>query len=78
MAEIVNLRRARRNKARAEKEREADANRAKHGVAKRSRDLAHARAEKEKHAVEAHKLDGAIEETPGRHTADAHKPDDET
>ncbi len=34
MAEIVNLRQARKNKARTEAEKNADANRAKHGVAK--------------------------------------------
>ena len=57
MAEIVNLRRARKAKARDEKAREADANRVKHGVAKSARDLAKARAEKDKSAVDAHKLD---------------------
>ena len=56
-AEIVNLRRARKAKGRAEKEREADANRARHGVAKPVRDLAKARAEKAASAIEAHKLD---------------------
>ena len=57
MAEIVNLRRARKNRARADKEREADANRVKHGVAKPVRDLAKARAEKDKREADAHKLD---------------------
>ncbi len=57
MAEIVNLRRARKAKGRAEKEREAEANRARHGIAKPVRDLAKARAEKEKSAADAHKLD---------------------
>jgi Domain of unknown function (DUF4169) len=57
MAEIVNLRRARKAKARDEKSREADANRVKHGVAKPVRDLAKARAEKAAGDVEAHKLD---------------------
>ncbi len=57
MAEIVNLRRVKKAKARAEKAAEADANRTKHGVAKSARDLAKARGEKEKKIVEAHKLD---------------------
>jgi hypothetical protein len=57
MAEIVNLRRARKAKARTERETEADANRSKHGVAKAVRDLAKARNEKEKHAAGARKLD---------------------
>jgi hypothetical protein len=58
MAEIVNLRRARKAKARDEKSREAEANRVKHGVAKPVRELAKARAEKAACDVEAHKLDG--------------------
>lgn len=57
MAEIVNLRRARKTKARSEKEREADANRARHGVAKPVRDLAKARAEKEKQSLDAHRIE---------------------
>jgi hypothetical protein len=57
MAEIVNLRRARKAKGRAEKDRAADANRAKHGVAKPVRDLVKARAAKEQGDLEARKLD---------------------
>ena len=57
MAEIVNLRRARKAKGRAEKEREAEANRVKHGVPKPARDLAKARAEKEKQSVDAHRIE---------------------
>ena len=57
MAEIVNLRRARKAKARVEKEREADANRAKHGVAKPIRDLAKARDAKARRDIDAKKLD---------------------
>ena len=56
MADIVNLRRARKAKARSEKEAEAEANRAKHGTAKPVRDLARARGEKAKHDVDAHRL----------------------
>jgi Domain of unknown function (DUF4169) len=57
MAEIVNLRRARKAKARNGKAREAEANRAKHGTPKPARDLAEARAEKEAHDLDAQKLD---------------------
>lgn len=57
MAEIVNLRRARKAKARDAKASEADANRTKHGIAKPVRELAKARANKEKHTADAHKLD---------------------
>jgi len=57
MAEIVNLRRARKAKARDAKAAEADANRTKHGIAKPVRDLAKARAEKDKRAADARKLD---------------------
>jgi hypothetical protein len=57
MAEIINLRRVKKAKARAEKSREADANRTKHGTPKAIRDLAKARDEKAKENLEAHKLD---------------------
>lgn len=57
MAEIVNLRRARKGKARAEKAAEADANRTKHGIAKSVRDLAKVRTDKELRDVDARKLD---------------------
>jgi hypothetical protein len=57
VAEIVNLRRARKAKARDAKAAEADANRTKHGIAKPVRQLAKARAEKDKRAADAHKLD---------------------
>ncbi|MBI3676270.1 MAG: DUF4169 family protein [Proteobacteria bacterium] len=57
MADIVNLRRARKAKTRTEKEREAKANRAKHGVAKPVRDLAKARDAKARRDIEKHKLD---------------------
>ncbi len=56
MAEIVNLRRARKQKARQEKGTAAEANRIKHGVARPARDLAKARTEKATRDIEAHKL----------------------
>ena len=57
MAELVNLRRARKAKARDAKAAQADANRTKHGVAKPVRELAKARKEKDARAVDAHKLE---------------------
>jgi hypothetical protein len=57
MAEIVNLKRVKKARARAEKEAQADANRTKHGTPKALRDLAKAREEKAKENLEAHKLD---------------------
>jgi hypothetical protein len=57
MAELINLRRAKKAKARADRAAEADANRTKHGIAKPVRDLAKARTEKELRDVDARKLD---------------------
>ncbi len=57
MAEIINLRRARKAKARAEKGKEADANRAAHGTPKPVKDLARARAEKAQQTLSGHKLE---------------------
>jgi hypothetical protein len=57
VAEIINLRRARKAKARDAKAAEAESNRVKHGVAKSVRNLASARSEKDKRDVDARKLD---------------------
>jgi len=57
MGEIVNLRRARKAKARDEKEKAADANRVLHGTPKDMRDLAKARGEKSARDLDAHKKD---------------------
>lgn len=57
MAVVINLRRARKAKGRAEKDRAADANRAKFGTAKSERDLAKAQAEKDRHEADLRKLD---------------------
>ena len=57
MSEIVNLRQARKAKARQAKEVVAEANRAEHGVSKSKHKLAKARAEIEAREVDAHKLD---------------------
>lgn len=57
MAEIVNLKRVKKAKARAEKSAQADASRTKHGTPKAIRDLAKARDEKAAREIDAHKLD---------------------
>lgn len=56
MAEIVNLRQARKKKARAEKAALADANRVKHGTPKSLRDRASAEKAKAESAHEGHRL----------------------
>jgi hypothetical protein len=57
MAEIVNLRRVRKAKARDEKEKAADANRILHGAPKQLRDLAKAKSAKAARNLDAHKKD---------------------
>jgi len=57
MAEIVNMRRARKSKARGEREKRAAANRAHHGTPKSARDAANADREKNARALEAHKIE---------------------
>jgi hypothetical protein len=57
MGEIVNLRRAKKAKARAAKEKDAEANRAKFGTPKGLRDLEAARREKDRRDIDAHKRD---------------------
>jgi hypothetical protein len=57
MADLINLRRARKAKGKAEKAKTADANRTAHGIAKPVRKLAEARAEKARQSLAGHKLD---------------------
>ena len=57
MADLINLRRARKAKGKAEKAKAADANRAAHGIAKPVRKLAEARAEKAQQTLAGHKLE---------------------
>jgi hypothetical protein len=57
MSEIVNLRQARKEKARREKEVVAEANRAKHGVAKSAHKKAKALSEFATRKLDAHRLD---------------------
>jgi hypothetical protein len=59
MAEIVNLRRARKRKARAAAESAAEANRLKHGVAKPERDRAKIERDRLRRDTDSKKLDSA-------------------
>lgn len=54
MAEIVNLRRAKKTKAREKERKRAEANRAKHGTPKALRDAAAAEKERAARVVDAH------------------------
>jgi hypothetical protein len=56
MAEIVNLRRVRKAKTRAEKDKAAQANRVAHGTPKALRNLGEAAAEKAEKSLSGHKL----------------------
>ncbi len=64
-AEIVNLRQVRKQKARAEKERQASANRAKHGQTKATR-----RHEAANKALDKRHLDGLVRDLPNVKAAD--------
>jgi hypothetical protein len=57
MAELINLRRARKAKAKAEKQKTAEANRTLHGTPKAVRDLAKARKEQAAQRLENSRLD---------------------
>jgi hypothetical protein len=57
MAEVVNLRTARKQKARAEARAEAAANAARHGQSKADRSLQTARTERAARDLDAHRLD---------------------
>jgi hypothetical protein len=57
MGEVVSLRRARKAKARAAKEREASLNRVRFGTDKAERDITSARSGKEQADLEGKKLD---------------------
>jgi hypothetical protein len=57
MAEIVNLRRARKAREKAEKEKTADANRVLHGTPKALRKLSDARKDKAEQRLAGHKLE---------------------
>jgi hypothetical protein len=57
MAEMVNLRRARKAKRRREEDKTAAANRLQFGTAKRLRDVSRAEHEKSVRKIEGHKLE---------------------
>ena len=57
MAELINLRQARKAKAKAQKEKAADANRILHGTPKAVRNLAEARKDKAEQRLAGHKLE---------------------
>jgi hypothetical protein len=61
MAEIVNLRKARKRKSRQEQEQIAAERRADHGRSKAQRDLDEARATKACRELDAHRLSGSEE-----------------
>ena len=58
MADLINLRRARKAKTRAGKDKTAQANRVAHGTPKALRKLEEARREKELSRLDAKKLNG--------------------
>ena len=57
MAEIVNLKRARKTRDKAEKEKTAEANRILHGTPKHLRNLTEARKNKADQALSGHRLE---------------------
>lgn len=63
MAEIVNLRIARKQKARAEARAEAAANAARHGQGKAARALQQAEADKAARLLDGHRLETGQKET---------------
>jgi hypothetical protein len=57
MAEIINLNKARKAKAKADKEKAAEANRIQHGTPTALRNLAEARKEKADKSLSGHKVE---------------------
>ncbi len=57
MAEIVNLRRARKAKQRADRAEDAAANRVRHGVSKTERKLAEAKRKQDARELDGHKTE---------------------
>jgi hypothetical protein len=62
MAEIVNLRRARKTKDRAEKEKAGEANRVAHGTPKALRKLSEAQKDKAEQRLAGHRLENIDED----------------
>jgi hypothetical protein len=57
MAELINLRRTRKAKARADKDKTAEANRVAHGTPKALKKLAEARKDKADQCLSGHRLE---------------------
>jgi hypothetical protein len=57
MAELINLRQARKAKAKAQKEKAAETNRILHGTPKAVRKLSEARKDKTEHRLAGHRLE---------------------
>jgi hypothetical protein len=62
MADLINLRRARKAKGRAEKEKAADANRVLHGTPKAVRKLSEAQKNKAEQRLAGHRLENRDED----------------
>lgn len=62
MAEIINLKQARKARAKAEKDKTAEANRLLHGTPKTVRNLAEARKDKADQALSSHRLENGEED----------------
>ena len=62
MADIINLRRARKAKAKGQKDKAAEANRVKHGTPKHLRNLTEARKDKADQTLSGHKLEKRYED----------------
>jgi hypothetical protein len=57
MADIINLRRARKTKARGEREKQAEANRIEFGRTRSEKEATRAEQERSARAIDAHKRD---------------------
>ena len=62
MAELINLRRARKAKEKAEREKTAEANRVLHGTPKHLRKLSDARKDKAEQSLSGHRLEKGEDE----------------
>lgn len=62
MGEVVNLRMARKRKARAEREKDAERNRAEHGVSRNQRAAARAETDRAGAALDAHRREPPTDE----------------
>lgn len=65
MAELLNLRQARKRKARAEKEKQAEQNRRRHGQTKSDKMAVRAERERSARLLDGHRLEGGIRTETG-------------